>query len=150
MIESRAKQFNVRYSSATNEYQRFIRHPNGRLDIHETTKTWKSCAYRWENIFRKEERDWKMVYLARAEDTDRAEIEWKFDFSGQNLKIKDIQLKFETKIYETGEIDVSFFHKGKGIHNISDTRNRNNKILFSSFIVSLVSHRHQVTKHRKC
>lgn len=77
------------------------------------TQTWQSGAYRWQNLFRKEERDWKMVYLARAEDTDTAEIEWKFDFSDRNLTIKDIQLKFDLKIYESGQIDVSFLHKGK-------------------------------------
>lgn len=54
-----------------------------------------------------------MVYLARAEDTKRAEIEWKFDFSGRQLTIKDIQFKFDMKVYESGQIEVSFYHKGK-------------------------------------
>lgn len=76
------------------------------------TKSWQSCAYRWQNIFRKEERDWKMVYLARAEDTDSAEIGWKFDFSDQKLTIKDIQLKLDTKLYESGVAEISFWHKG--------------------------------------
>lgn len=76
------------------------------------TKSWQSCVYRWQNILRKEERDWKMVYLARAEDTDTAEIEWKFDFSDRKLKIKDFQFKFDTKTYENGQIDISFWHKG--------------------------------------
>lgn len=109
------KQFNVRYCSAKNEYELFIRQPNNKnqIQVDRVIKTWQSCAYRWDNIYRKEERDWKMVYLARAEDTERAEIEWKFDFSDKNLKIADIQLKFDYKLYESGQIEVSFFHKGK-------------------------------------
>lgn len=109
------KQFNVRYCSAKNEYEQFIRRSNN-VEIKEVTKTWQSCAYRWQNILRKEERDWKMVYLARAEDTDTAEIEWKFDFSHQQLKIKDVQMKFDTKLYESGEIEFAFWHKGNNWH----------------------------------
>lgn len=108
-----AKQFNVRYCSATNEYERFIRQSNEHIEIEDVTKKWQSCAYRWQNMFRKEEQDWKMVYLARAEDTDQAEIEWKFDFSDRKLIIKDIKLKFDYKIYESGEIEIFFLHKGK-------------------------------------
>lgn len=53
-----------------------------------------------------------MAYLARAEDTERGEIEWKFDFSDRQLKIKNISLKFDMKTYESGQIEVSFLHKG--------------------------------------
>lgn len=58
-----------------------------------------------------------MAYLARAEDTERGEIEWKFDFSDRQLKIKNISLKFDMKTYESGQIEVSFLHKGKYIHS---------------------------------
>lgn len=112
-LNANAKQFNLRYCSATNEYERFIRKANEKIEIEDVTKKWQSCAYRWQNLLRKEEQDWKMVYLARAEDTDQAEIEWKFDFSDRNLIIKDIKLKFDYKIYESGEIEILFLHKGK-------------------------------------
>lgn len=121
-IEVNAKQFNVRYSSAKNEYERYVRRSNG-VETIDTAKTWQSCVYRWENIFRKEERDWKMVYLARAEDSNRAEIEWKFDFSDRNLKINDITFKFDMKTYENGQIDVSFLHKGKVLPNFQSIKN---------------------------
>lgn len=108
-----AKQFNVRYCCATNQYERFTRQSNQHIEIENVTQKWQSCAYRWQNIFRKEEKDWKMVYLARAEDTEQAEIEWKFDFSDRKLTIKDIKLKFDWKTYENGQIEVMFLHKGK-------------------------------------
>lgn len=111
-LNVKAKQFNVRYCGATNEYERFIRKSNGEIELEDIVKKWQSCAYRWQNICRKEEHDWHFCYLARAEDTDHAEIEWKFDFSDRNLVIKDIQLKFDYKIYESGKIEVFFLHKG--------------------------------------
>lgn len=66
-----------------------------------------------------------MVYLARAEDSKQAEIEWKFDFSDRNLKIKDITFKFDIKTYESGQIDVTFLHKGKVLPNFQSIKNLN-------------------------
>lgn len=107
----------MRYCCASNQYERFTKQSNEQIAIENVTEKWQSCAYRWQNIFRKEEKDWKMVYLARAEDTEQAEIEWKFDFSDRKLIIKDVQLKFGHKIYESGEIDIMFLHKGKAFEN---------------------------------
>lgn len=49
-----------------------------------------------------------MVYLARNEDTTEAFIEWKFDFAPRKLIVKDVQLKFETKLYENAAIKLHF------------------------------------------
>lgn len=55
-----------------------------------------------------------MVYLARDEDTDQAEIEWNFDFTTKNnaLNVADISLRFDSKVYEDGFINVRFKHNG--------------------------------------
>lgn len=55
-----------------------------------------------------------MVYLARVEDTDQAEIEWNFDFTTKNnaLNVADISLRFDSKTYEDGLINIRFKHKG--------------------------------------
>lgn len=45
---------------------------------------WQQLVFEARNVFRKEELDWKMVYLAREEGTDTAEISWKFDFRGRS------------------------------------------------------------------
>lgn len=85
---------------------------NGSITTINKCNKWQSCTHRWENIYRKEERDWKMVYLARVEDTDHAEIEWKFDFSKIRAKITSISLKLNTKIYENGQISIKILHNG--------------------------------------
>ena len=44
---------------------------------------WHALANDFSDIFRKEEFDWKMVYLARREGTNKASISWKIDLTGE-------------------------------------------------------------------
>lgn len=120
-FEAKSKQFNVRYSCSKDVYERYS-YINFKTEIIQTFKTWQSCAYRWENIFRKEERDWKMTYLARDEDAETAEIEWKFDFSDYQLKIKNARLKLDTCTYENGLIEVQTLHKGAILESIESVQ----------------------------
>ncbi|XP_019539204.3 peptide-N(4)-(N-acetyl-beta-glucosaminyl)asparagine amidase [Aedes albopictus] len=105
--EIRTKQFNVRYSCAKDTYERFLKGPTGPV-MTETTKDWKSRQYTSENVFRKEEHDWKMVYLARTEGTAAGTVSWKFDFSIQGMRVKDIQVRIGTQTYEGAKIDVQY------------------------------------------
>lgn len=111
-MEAAHKQFNLRYSTVTNTYERYLIGENKQIEVHDISKDWQSCIYRCENIFRKEERDWKMAYLARIEDTNTAQIQWNFDFSATSLKIKDVQLVFNTMTYENGLVELEILHKG--------------------------------------
>lgn len=83
-----------------------------------------------------------MVYLAREEDTDQAEIEWNFDFTTQDnsLNIADISLRFDTKIYEDGNINIRFLHKGIRIWS-SQNRLIEKKIKFRFFRWNITEHR---------
>lgn len=36
---------------------------------------------------------------------------WRFDFAGKNLKIDNLQYKFETKTFENGHVDVFLLDK---------------------------------------
>jgi peptide-N4-(N-acetyl-beta-glucosaminyl)asparagine amidase len=46
------------------------------------TDGWQNLVYEMEHVFRKEEQDWNMVYLARTEGSDTANISWKIDLTG--------------------------------------------------------------------
>lgn len=88
--------------------------------ISNLTKKWESCHYLSSNIFRKEERDWKMAYLARAEDTETATIAWNFDFTNEKLIIDLVTVKFETKTYENGVVDLQILNEHGKIFSIQD------------------------------
>ena len=76
--ELEAKVLHVTYSCAKDEYTR----PSSTAT---SSPGFQASTNKCENIMRKEEHDWKMIYLARTEGSNSAEIAWKFDFHG-NLK----------------------------------------------------------------
>lgn len=114
------KQFNIRYSCSKNRYERFVRtNDASKSNTIDNKDGWEACHFASTNIFRKHERDWKMVYLARVEGTAEASIEWKFNFD--ELTVKTISLRFETKTYENGIVNLLFLDKnGKTIDEIKN------------------------------
>ncbi|XP_016949654.1 peptide-N(4)-(N-acetyl-beta-glucosaminyl)asparagine amidase [Drosophila biarmipes] len=104
--ELQKRQLNLRYSCATDTYERYVKDERG-VTILSTYKSWQKAQFSSKNIFRKVEHDWKMAYLARLENTEDGEIVWKFDFSKTNLKVKFYNLVFETKTFGDGKIEVT-------------------------------------------
>ncbi|XP_061174009.1 peptide-N(4)-(N-acetyl-beta-glucosaminyl)asparagine amidase-like [Saccostrea echinata] len=93
--ERETKTFHIKYSCARDEYTRIS--SNGKV-----TKSYSACVNKQQNIFRKEERDWKMVYLARTEGSATAAISWKFDFSG--MEIDRVEICTSSQTFEDGVI----------------------------------------------
>ena len=66
----------LKYCCASNEYVRVS-------DGDHVTKGWDHMISEVSHVQRKEEHDWKMVYLARTEESTEASVSWKFDFTGK-------------------------------------------------------------------
>ena len=73
--ERESKSIQLKYNCARNCYVR----SSNESDV---TTGWQNMVYEAKDVQRKEERDWKMCYLARTEGAASATITWKFDFSG--------------------------------------------------------------------
>uniref|UniRef100_A0A0K2T0P7 Peptide-N(4)-(N-acetyl-beta-glucosaminyl)asparagine amidase n=2 Tax=Lepeophtheirus salmonis TaxID=72036 RepID=A0A0K2T0P7_LEPSM len=65
---------------------------------------WRNGLSEMKDLFRKEERDWNMVYLARKERLETGKLSWDIDLSETNLSVKCIELKIESKTYENGRV----------------------------------------------
>jgi peptide-N4-(N-acetyl-beta-glucosaminyl)asparagine amidase len=59
--ELKAGKMNIQYSTSRNKYVRGV----GREEI----DGWENGTFRVKSVFRKEEKDWKMTYLARTGKT---------------------------------------------------------------------------------
>uniref|UniRef100_A0A0N5AZ52 Peptide-N(4)-(N-acetyl-beta-glucosaminyl)asparagine amidase n=1 Tax=Syphacia muris TaxID=451379 RepID=A0A0N5AZ52_9BILA len=68
----------------------------------KVTHGWKSFLYKHVDVFRKEEFDWKMVYLCRKEEASTGELCWLFDFGSNQVKDVEISVK-----------GMAEFHDGK-------------------------------------
>ncbi|XP_060064096.1 peptide-N(4)-(N-acetyl-beta-glucosaminyl)asparagine amidase-like [Ylistrum balloti] len=95
--EKQKKLLHVRYNCAKDEYTRVT-------DGNKKTSGFVSCLSKCSNIFRKEEHDWKMVYLARTEESPVAALSWKFDFKETGLKISNVEVCVKSATYENGVV----------------------------------------------
>ncbi|OWF52816.1 peptide-N(4)-(N-acetyl-beta-glucosaminyl)asparagine amidase-like [Mizuhopecten yessoensis] len=93
--EKQGKLLHVRYNCAKDEYTRVT-------DENKKMSGFGSCLFKSTNVFRKEEHDWKMVYLARTEGSAIATLSWKFDFKGSGLKVRNIEICVKSSTYENG------------------------------------------------
>ncbi|KAL5289979.1 NGLY1 family protein [Megaselia abdita] len=118
--EIKTKQFNVKYSCRLDKYERFLKESNSST-ILSTYHSWESCQFASVNIFRKVEKDWKMVYLARNEGTNSGEISWKFDFTKANLIVKHFSLWCDKQTYENGVLNLKIITEGEKTNPIGSS-----------------------------
>ncbi|XP_041477857.1 peptide-N(4)-(N-acetyl-beta-glucosaminyl)asparagine amidase-like isoform X1 [Lytechinus variegatus] len=95
--EKREKLIHVRYNTARDRYIRIS-------DGNRETEDWEKCVFSSICMFRKQEFDWQMVYLARQENTDRGWISWKFDTSGSGMVVDKVKVRASSKTYENAQV----------------------------------------------
>lgn len=100
----KAGRFRVRYCTATDTYYRSLDDvvSAGKYDV----KGWRNGVYSMESMFRKEEEDWKMTYLARREGSDFGRISWLMDFKESGLEIESVSIRASFKTFENGEVKM--------------------------------------------
>jgi len=86
----------VEYNAATDEYRR----GDGQV-----IKGWRGGVFEANNVTRKVEGDWNMVYLAREEGVEGAGlISWKVDMEGSGMVAGRVTLQVGSKVYNTGRV----------------------------------------------
>jgi len=93
--------FVLEYYSALDEYRR----PESSKEFSKISN-WQSSVFETQNVFRKTELDWKMVYLARKEKAPEGSICWKFDFTNDSVEIDHVIVKIDRQTYENGVVRV--------------------------------------------
>ncbi|XP_053208319.1 peptide-N(4)-(N-acetyl-beta-glucosaminyl)asparagine amidase-like [Panonychus citri] len=89
------------------------------LDIYLTDgdklSGWSSATFSCENIYKKVERDWKMTYLCRRENSNCLEkgfLTYKFDV---RFDWTFLMVKIDSKTYETGQISARLTSEPKSV-----------------------------------
>ena len=98
--EIKSQVFHLEFDPVSNEYKRASAGDKEK----ERIEGWQKGVKEAENIFRKVEHDWDMVYLAREEGANKASITWALDLSKTNLSVKTVELLVNSKTYENGRI----------------------------------------------
>jgi len=78
----------------------YVRKSNG----DEQISGWSNLAFEVDNMLKKEELDWNMVYLARKDGSKVGKIAWKIDLSNSKFNVKSVELLVQSKTFENGKI----------------------------------------------
>ncbi|TRY74150.1 hypothetical protein DNTS_004221 [Danionella cerebrum] len=103
--EKQNKLFHIHYNVTSDCYVRLSK--DG-----ENISGWQKGTWRMENVFRKEEHDWQMVYLARTEGSTHGKISWKFNCSSVGLKIKCVSARVFSQTFHSGRVCWSLHSAG--------------------------------------
>uniref|UniRef100_A0A3Q2CPZ5 Peptide-N(4)-(N-acetyl-beta-glucosaminyl)asparagine amidase n=1 Tax=Cyprinodon variegatus TaxID=28743 RepID=A0A3Q2CPZ5_CYPVA len=95
--EKKSRLLHVRYCAAQDQYCRVS-------SSSETLLNWERCVWTRESVFRKEEKDWKMVYIARTEGSSVGRISWKFDFAPAGLKVDSVSIMASSQTFHSGRV----------------------------------------------
>ncbi|XP_048483549.1 peptide-N(4)-(N-acetyl-beta-glucosaminyl)asparagine amidase [Plutella xylostella] len=90
-------QYSIRYFAAQDKYEVDM----DRVRVKDISG-WQNGVFNCEKMFRKEEKDWKMVYLAREEGAPSGSVSWRISTS--TGVIRSLTVSASTKLYETGAV----------------------------------------------
>lgn len=92
------KKMVMNYCSAKDEYT------NGSGDV--ILSQWKKGTFEVKNMFRKEELDWKNVYLCRTEGSSIGHITWKFDFESSGMVVNSVNVKCSVTTFKNASVKL--------------------------------------------
>ncbi|XP_014365605.2 peptide-N(4)-(N-acetyl-beta-glucosaminyl)asparagine amidase [Papilio machaon] len=91
--------YSIQYCAAKDEYRVFC---DGNKE--NVIDSFLEGAYKSEYIFRKVEKDWKQVYLARNEREEKGLISWKLEVEYDDLVLQDLVLLVRATTFEDGQV----------------------------------------------
>ncbi|XP_078620102.1 peptide-N(4)-(N-acetyl-beta-glucosaminyl)asparagine amidase-like isoform X2 [Branchiostoma floridae x Branchiostoma japonicum] len=95
--EKKGRLFHLVYCTANDKYTRLYNSVDMKVG-------WENWAHTVQGVFRKEEHDWNMCYLARTEGATTGSVSWKFDLEGSGLCVQEIKVVTRSQTFENGSV----------------------------------------------
>lgn len=96
--EVKAGRLELKYSCASDKYLRAF-------DNNSVVHGWRSLVHEATSVFKKEEHDWKMVYLACQEGRNFGKVVWYFDVGAQNMCVDRVEILVESTCFHSGRVN---------------------------------------------
>ena len=113
LIPTGVREYGLRYFVVEDIYE--ARNESNGNEL-EKRKTWQAGLDTTEGgIFRKEETDWKMVYLARSPGKEAGLLSWSFEISDSNLAFDSLKLSATIGTFHEANVRwkvEKFYRKG--------------------------------------
>jgi peptide-N4-(N-acetyl-beta-glucosaminyl)asparagine amidase len=95
--EISGKLLEIKYSCSKDTYVR-------ETEELAVVKGWQKLVFETQDVFRKVENDWKMVYLARCEGKEVGSLSWKFDLGSRGMCVSKLEIKVKDTCFENGRV----------------------------------------------
>ncbi|XP_047997381.1 peptide-N(4)-(N-acetyl-beta-glucosaminyl)asparagine amidase isoform X1 [Leguminivora glycinivorella] len=113
--------YEIKYYCALDKYEILL---DGKLV--EQINTWEAGVYEVQDVFRKVEHDWHMVYLAREEGASLGRVSWRLE-AGEGLTCTSLEAVVPRTEYEDGRVTVSVRFDDE----MAETAPKNDRLTYS-------------------
>ncbi|KAJ8925931.1 hypothetical protein NQ315_009783 [Exocentrus adspersus] len=100
----------IRYCTSSDTYEYIS---GGK--VLRTVNKWNRGVFKYSGVFRKEEKDWKMVYLTRKEGQTSGTISWKIVLTDCAMSVDTVSLQFQRTTYENAIVNVQMCSEDKSL-----------------------------------